>query len=225
MNQRHSDYDISEISKRVSTTIILGLIVLLLTSGLVSADGEAEVTVEQNTTNGSTSTYDITVQNASNGINGLEFNVSLANADDGDIIDASLRYEPAYAEEYSTSNAGVADDQNSATFAAFYVTNPIIAENKTTIASIKIEQSDTVPVELDTNIDDGTDPESGIGSIDGKYSLTRVPWHNTYTDNNAVVQDSGLNTAVSDYLQGDLQPAYLNSVISSYLSQNSIEAV
>lgn len=43
-----------------------------------------------------------------------------------------------------------------------------------------------------------------------------------YTDENGVVQNSGLNAAISDYLQDDLSDADLNKIINSYLTGNPI---
>jgi hypothetical protein len=44
-----------------------------------------------------------------------------------------------------------------------------------------------------------------------------------YTDGTGVVNDQGLNPAVSDYLNGDLSDSQINAIIESYLIEEPIE--
>lgn len=59
-------------------------------------------------------------------------------------------------------------------------------------------------------------------SLDLTESSGPTLWYESYINENNVVDNSGLNSAIGDSLRGDLSDSKLNTVISSYLSGNPI---
>jgi len=62
-------------------------------------------------------------------------------------------------------------------------------------------------------------------AISGEDSITvrDNAWYDSYTGNDDVVSEQGLNAAVGDYLAGDMTDVRLNEIIQSYLSGGPIE--
>lgn len=67
-----------------------------------------------------------------------------------------------------------------------------------------------------------TDDDQQTAQLTVEAASSGSNWYDAYVDQNDVVDDSGLNAAISDYLSGGLSDSRLNSVISSYLGGSPI---
>lgn len=214
--------------RRASYILLIGIAVLALGVGAVSADGDAEVSINESneeTASENISAYNIVVSNATDGIRGFEFTISLESNPNAKIVDTSLGKEP---EEFDIVEQNISSDGDSVTISAIYLNNSnIYTSNRSTIVAVFVEKKSDAPVQLETNLADNSSPGVGVADKNGmRYTISsETSLYGAYVDQSGVVRAGGLNTAVSNFLNDNISPTLLNSIIKSYLSGNELEAL
>ncbi|MFD1527542.1 hypothetical protein ACFR9S_14750, partial [Halolamina salina] len=68
-----------------------------------------------------------------------------------------------------------------------------------------------------------TEDSEATGDLTIEEEPADSEWYAEYTNDSGVVGDSGVNSAVSDYLGGDLGDTELNQLLNSYLSGDPVD--